>query len=243
MKSVTLAGPALLAFLLAPACGPATAPAATPSSPPAPSVGASAYPVCAPLPGADPAQLAPAFVDQMAACSSAAPPATTPPGSDGKVSPAGNCDFPTGVSCHFHTSMEFVKASRLKEPGVGEMHCIVPSADKNRPTVLGAHVRCKAGTSASKGAVDCPADLLRVVDRGNCTTGWKCCDQGTLTKPVSKQSDAEKQLRPDFRICGDDAVEIDCGLLHGMQGHTANVAGLGQEYQGDFGGSGHEDRP
>ena len=57
---------------------------------------------------------------------------------------------------------------------------------------------------------------------------------GTLTKPVGKQSDAETKLRPDFRICQDEAIEIDCGLLHGMHGHTANVAALGEEYQGDF---------
>ena len=64
---------------------------------------------------------------------------------------------------------------------------------------------------------------------------------------MSKQSDAEKRLRPDFRICTDDAIEIDCGLLHRMRGHTANVAGVGEEVVGKFNAGGvdggaHESR-
>ena len=53
-------------------------------------------------------------------------------------------------------------------------------------------------------------------------------------KPVSKQAAAELALRPDFRICGDEAIEVDCGLFHGMHGHTANVVGLGEEVTGTF---------
>jgi hypothetical protein len=64
--------------------------------------------------------------------------------------------------------------------------------------------------------------------------GWRCCDNGTLTKPIGKQVPAELKLRPDFRICQDAAIEIDCGLLHDMHGHTANVVGLGEEFNGPF---------
>ena len=67
-----------------------------------------------------------------------------------------------------------------------------------------------------------------------CHDGWKCCDNGTLTKPVGKQAPAERLLRPDFRICQDEAIEVDCAVFHGMHGHTANVVGLGEEYTGKF---------
>jgi len=66
------------------------------------------------------------------------------------------------------------------------------------------------------------------------SSGWRCCDNGTLTEPVGKQAPAELALRPDFRICQDDAIEVDCGLFLGMRGHTANVVGLGEEYTGNF---------
>src|ERR1700722_15047143 len=158
-------------------------------------------------------------------------------GGNGKIVVAtGDCQFASGISCHFHTSMEFVNTTKLKddEKAVGEMHCIVPSADANSPTVYGAHVRCKAGTSSATGTRACSSALLGILDTANCRSGWKCCDNGTLTKPGAKQSDAEKMLRPDFRICQDESIEIDCGLLHEMHGRTANVGGLGEAITGKF---------
>jgi len=56
-------------------------------------------------------------------------------------------------------------------------------------------------------------------------------------KPVSKQSDTERALHPDFRICKQDAVEVDCSLFTGMELHTANVVGLGDSYVGTFKGA------
>jgi hypothetical protein len=179
------------------------------------------------------------FLDKMEACQ----PVDQPPeglaarGGDGAIiAGKGDCQFQEGISCHFHTSMEFVTADRLQDDGrgVGEMHCIVPSGDANSPTVYGAHVRCKQGTKPADGKHACSNALLQVVERGSCHDGWKCCDNGTLTKPVGKQAPAELKLRPDFRICQDDAIEVDCAVFVGMHGHTANVVGLGEEYTGTF---------
>jgi hypothetical protein len=100
--------------------------------------------------------------------------------------------------------------------------------------VYGAHVRCKPGTTPATGANACRHELLQLFEHGSCRDGWRCCDNGTLTKPVGKQAPAELKLRPDFRICGDAAIEVDCGLLHEMHGHTANVVGLGEEFTGPF---------
>jgi hypothetical protein len=158
-------------------------------------------------------------------------------GGDGKIIQGkGDCQFGGGISCHFHSSMEFVTASKRKDDAnaVGEVHCIVPSADAESPTVYAAHVRCKAGTSSTSGTKACSSAILGMVSTLGCREGWKCCDNGTLTKPVRLQSEAEKKLRPDFRVCQDDAIEIDCGLLHDMHAHTANVAGLGEELDGPF---------
>jgi hypothetical protein len=120
------------------------------------------------------------------------------------------------------------------ESGVGEMHCIVPSSDANSPTVYGAHVRCRTGTTAAAGTKTCSRALLQLLDQTHCDGGWKCCDNGTLTKPVGKQAPAEHKLRPDFRICQQASIEVDCGLFHDMHGHTANVVGLGEEFTGTF---------
>jgi len=156
---------------------------------------------------------------------------------DGEIIPGkGDCQFDHGISCHFHTSMEFVSSTKLKddEHAVGEMHCIVPSAHGNSPTVYGTHVRCRAGTSPESGSKACSKELVEILDNNHCHDGWRCCDNGTLTKPVGKQTPAELKLRPDFRICQDEAVEVDCGLFHNMHGHTANVAALGEEITGRF---------
>jgi hypothetical protein len=207
-------------------------------------IGAAKYAVCAGQ-GANPKQLSPWFIDKMPACEkgdSAPADKLAEMGGDGKIIEGkGDCQYGNGISCHFHTSMEFVKSDKRKddERAVGEVHCIVPSANAKSPTVYGAHVRCKAGTTPAGGKTACPKGLLATIDSAHCKDGWKCCDNGTLTKPVGKQSEAELALRPDFRICGDDAVEIDCGLLHEMHGHTANVAGLGEEYTGKFNAGEH----
>jgi hypothetical protein len=190
--------------------------------------------------GGNPRQLAPSFLDKMDACepTDAAPADTLSQvvGDGAIIAGKGDCQFDHGISCHFHTSMEFVVAGKLKddEQHVGEMHCIVPSANASSPSVYGAHVRCKAGTTPAAGMKACSKQLVQALDHQHCQNGWRCCDNGTLTKPVGKQAPAELALRPDFRICADDAVEIDCGLFHGMHGHTANVVGLGEEFTGTF---------
>lgn len=202
-------------------------------------LGAPKYAVCRGQ-GGNPRQLAPAFLENMDACGTAdVAPADTlgTRAGDGKIIEGkGDCQFEQGISCHFHTSMEFVTSDRLKDEarGVGEVHCIVPSTTANSPTVYGAHVRCKPGTTPETGARACSHELFQMFDQGHCHDGWKCCDNGTLTKPVGQQAPAELKLRPDFRICQDAAIELDCGLFHDMQGHTANVVGLGEEFTGTF---------
>lgn len=201
--------------------------------------GTPKYPVCRGQ-GGNAKQLAPAFLDKMDACAAAdvAPASTLAArGGDGKIIEGkGDCQFAQGISCHFHTSMEFVTTDRLKDEAgkVGELHCIVPSGTANSPTVYGAHVRCKPGTTPATGTQACQRGLLEVLAQSRCESGWRCCDRGTLTKPVSKQGPAELALRPDFRICSDAAIEVDCGLFHGMRGYTANVAGVGEEFAGPF---------
>ena len=211
----------------------------TGSSSGADDIGAAKYAVCKGQ-GANPRQLAPAFLEQMDACGQAdTAPADTladAAGDGAIIADKGDCQFDHGITCHFHTSMEFVTASRLKddEHGVGEMHCIVPSGHASSPSVYGAHVRCKPGTTPASGTKACSRQLLQAFDHQHCRDSWKCCDHGTLTKPVGKQAAAELKLRPDFRICTDEAIEVDCGLFHDMRGHTANVAGLGEEITGRF---------
>lgn len=207
-------------------------------------IGAPKYAVCHGQ-GGNPAQLAPGFLDQMDSCKpadTAAADTLWQAAGDGKIIPGkGDCQYDHGISCHFHTSMEFVSTGKLKddERGVGEVHCIVPSASASSPTVFGAHVRCRPGTTPAAGTKACGKELLGVLDHDHCQSGWKCCDNGTLTKPVGKQGPAELKLRPDFRICQEEEIEIDCGLFHEMHGHTANVVGLGEEFTGTF-NAGHE---
>lgn len=212
----------------------------TPTTRPDPEeIGAPKYAVCRGE-GGDARQLAPAFLNEMDACAGAdiAPASSLARlAGDGKIIPGkGDCQFDNGISCHFHTSMEFVTPDKLKDDarGVGEVHCIVPSTNANSPTVYGAHVRCKAGTAPARGTQACSHQLLALFDRASCHDGWRCCDNGTLTKPISKQVPAELKLRPDFRICQDAAIEVDCGLFHSMHGHTANVVGLGETFEGTF---------
>jgi hypothetical protein len=190
--------------------------------------------------GGNASQLAPGFLDKMEVCERVdtlpANKLSDVAGDGVIIAGKGDCQFDRGITCHFHTSMEFVTTNRLKddERHVGEMHCIVPSANASTPSVYGAHVMCKSGTTPAAGTRACSKKLLEALDHQHCNEGWRCCDSGTLTKPVSKQVPAELKLRPNFRICVDDAIEIDCGLFHGMHGHTANVVGLGEEITGTF---------
>jgi hypothetical protein len=235
--------PSVLAVALLPACkSPGVPEATSASAAPGDDIGAAKYAVCTGQ-GANAKQLAPAFLDEMPACEAADAASAhklVELGGEGKLNDNGDCEFEKGVSCHFHTSMEFVRTGKLKddERAVGEIHCIVPGAQPKSPTVYGAHLRCKAGTSPEQGAKACSSELLRAVDGSQCLAGFRCCDNGTLTKPVGEQSEAEQKLRPDFRICQDDAIEIDCSLFRGMHGHTANVAGLGEAIHGNFNAGG-----
>lgn len=221
-----------------------SAPSASTGAADADGIGAPKYAGCSGQAG-NPNQLAPGFLDKMESCQAAdAGPADTlwETAKDGSnIAAKGDCQFDHDISCHYHTSMEFAATGKLKddERGVGEMHCIVPSANANSPTVYGAHVRCRAGTRPETGTKACSKELVEILDRNHCRSGWKCCDNGTLTKPVGKQTPAELKLRPDFRICQDDAIEVDCGLFHGMHGHTANVVGLGEEITGKFNAAEH----
>ena len=242
IRSLLAVGVAVAAAM-APACKsePAVKTAGTtPGATPDPDdIGAPKYAVCRGQ-GGNASQLAPMFLDQMDACGAVdTAPADTLAAQAGDgtiIEGKGDCQFEHGISCHFHTSMEFVTPDRLKDEaqGVGEVHCIVPSASANSPTVYGAHVRCKPGTTPASGAQVCSHELLQLFEHGNCHDGWRCCDNGTLTKPIGKQAPAELKLRPDFRICQDAAIEIDCGLFHEMHGHTANVVGLGEAITGPF---------
>ncbi len=222
------------------AVAPAGSAPPSPPADPAPAIGAGHYAECAGQ-GGNVAQLSPMFLEKMPACDAAhtAPAATLDDraGDGSLIGDSGDCQYGEGIVCHFHSGMEFVTSDNLEDPEVGELHCIVPSADAQSPTVFGAHLRCKAGTSPASGTKACSAGLLSVLE--SCTAGWKCCDNGTLTKPVGKHSDDEKKLRPDFRVCEDASLEIDCGLLHGMHAHTANVVGLGEESTGTFPGGAH----
>ena len=218
---------------------PADLTASRASAPDPDDIGAPKYAVCRGQ-GGNARQLAPAFLDKMEACTAAdvgPADALAARAGDGTIIPGkGDCQYEHGISCHFHTSMEFVTAERLKDEArsVGEVHCIVPSANANSPTVYGAHVRCKSGTAPGTATRACSHELLELFAHGRCHDGWRCCDNGTLTKPIARQSPGELQLRPDFRICQDAAIEVDCGLFHEMHGHTANVVGLGEEFTGPF---------
>ncbi len=202
---------------------------------PADGIGAPKYAVCVGQ-TENTSQRAPSYLDTMADCASSDPAASvklSERGGDGAIA-GKDCKFAGGISCHFHTAKEFVStAAPADDPGVGELHCIVPSADANSPTVYGAHIRCKPGTTAAAGTKACSRELLGIVETPSCHTGWKCCDNGTLTNVIGAQSDDQRKVRPDFRVCQDAAIEIDCGLLHEMHGHTANV--LGKEFTGTFG--------
>jgi hypothetical protein len=96
--------------------------------------------------------------------------------------------------------------------------------------VYGAHIRCKAQTEAAPAAAhgdegtSCKSDLMEIFSR---CSAWRCCDNGTLTSPIATQSADQRALHPDFRICSDEVLEIDCSLLSPLHGHDANAPALG----------------
>jgi hypothetical protein len=231
----------------APAPASSAAPVSSAASTPAPAPAASAYPMCggqklsaAPpstRSGAVSAQLAPAFLDEMSACRSEdAPPAdviahTT----DGTINEKGDCVFPSGVSCHYHSGSEFIANASIKQiPGQGELHCIFPSDDPKSPRVFGGHVTChdpkqgmataEPGKHEVKQGASCSVALLQQLS--HCSSS-RCCDDGTLTNPIADlMHDGRNDVRPDFRIC-ESALSIDCDLLANLTAHDANSPALG----------------
>ncbi len=223
---------------------PVTAPAAT-----------GTYAVCAGQGGdatAEPsrvgdmaAQLAPAFLDQMAACAPADVAPTAGVTADaGAVNAKGDCAWPTGVSCHYHLGIEFATAGEPR-PAVGELHCIFPSNDDAKsPEVFGGHFRCaghEAAAPAAHGAHEvhegaaCGAGLLPALAAAlSSCASVQCCDDGTLTSPTdARQAAGTLDVRPDFHICG-GTMELDCAALATMTGHAANAPAYGPPIEDGF---------
>lgn len=182
-------------------------------------------------------QLAPAFLDRMQACDAAdvAPPAALAVADAGAVNEKGDCVWPSGVSCHYHEGVEFV-SSGVSRPSLKELHCIFPSsADPKSPEVFGGQFTCKvpmpaAGADAHgvQAGAACGAGLLPALSTAlsGCESS-RCCDDGTLTGTLASRTAAGAlDLRPDFHICG-GVIELDCTLLAGLTGHSANAPAYG----------------
>ncbi len=185
-----------------------------------------------PRTGAMERQLAPGLLDQMPAC--AKRDATLDPAlalaAPGTINAKGDCEWPTGVTCHFHVGAEFV-ASSGPRPKVDELHCIVPSGDAKSPRVFGTHFTCKAGTVSHDHDVHpgqaCGDKLLTALAAAMDTCNVRCCDDGTLTTTTDERRTAGNlDVRPDFRICA-ATTELDCSALANMVGHPANAPRFG----------------
>jgi hypothetical protein len=182
-------------------------------------------------------QLSPAFLDEMAPCraADALPTQLIAKASDGHVNAKGDCEFADiGVTCHYHSGSEFVSSSVHQQTlGQGELHCIFPSDDPKSPRVYGGHVVCKDhaqgephGTPSHEvhAGAACSAQLLHQLEPCH---ALRCCDDGTLTNPISELTESHRNdIRPDFRIC-DDTLEVDCELLAALTTHSANSPALG----------------
>lgn len=184
-------------------------------------------------------QLAPAFLDEMSACrpEPGLPADLIAKAGDGTINAKGDCEYASiAVTCHYHSGAEFITSATTRQtPGQGELHCIFPSADPKSPSVYGGHVVCggagqrgPAGDGAHvhdvKEGARCPAGLLSQLT--SCRT-FRCCDDGTLTNPISDLvREGRSDVRPDFRIC-DDTIVIDCALLASLTPHDANSPALG----------------
>jgi hypothetical protein len=181
-------------------------------------------------------QLAPAFLDEMAACRSEdGLPREGIPEGEGVINGKGDCEFSNGVSCHYHSGSEFVSSNISKQiPGQGELHCIVPSQEPKSPRVFGGHIVCRRpqqgeahGTHGSHDVKQGAACSTEIVKQIAPCQSFRCCDDGTLTGVITELSrDGRNDIRPDFRICN-DTLEIDCDLLANLTAHTANCPALG----------------
>jgi hypothetical protein len=190
--------------------------------------------------GEMPTQLAPSFLDRMAACSSrdATPPAGLALASAGTVNAKGDCEWTNQVACHFHAGAEFV-VSGAPRPKAGELHCIFPTAEPKSPLVFGTHFTCKAGTSITHGhetraGQACGAGLLTQLATTLAHCDARCCDDGTLTTPADdRRSNGKLDVRPDFRICT-QTLELDCGAIAAMTSHSANAPVFGAPVEDDL---------
>jgi hypothetical protein len=178
-----------------------------------------------PRDGATELQLAPGLLDRMAVCAphDVTPPADLVDAHAGSVNAKGDCEWPSGVKCHFHRGAEFVD-SRAPRPKAAELHCIFPSSEPKSPRVFGTHFTCKPGSSASRevrpGEV-CGAGLLSALATMMPACDARCCEAGTLTTTLEERRNSKTlDVRPDFRICAASA-ELDCGMFAGMIGRSA----------------------
>jgi hypothetical protein len=181
-------------------------------------------------------QLAPAFLDEMAACRSEdGLPHDGLPGGGGAINAKGDCEFSNGVSCHYHSGSEFVSSDTSKRtPGMGELHCIIPSQEAKSPRVFGGHIVCRQphqgdvhGAHTSHDVKQGAACSAEIVSQIAPCQAFRCCDDGTLTGDITELSrDGRNDIRPDFRICN-DTLEVDCNLLANFTAHTANCPALG----------------
>jgi hypothetical protein len=189
-----------------------------------------------PRTGASEVQLSPAFLEEMTACGAAdGLPEHAIPAADGRINAKGDCEFPNGVSCHFHSGSEFVtKGTSKQTAGQGELHCIVPSDEPKSPRVYGGHIMCR---NHAEGEVHGKPEPHTVKEGSACSAaivqqiqpcgGFRCCDDGTLTSPIADLiRDHRNDIRPDFRICS-DTLEVDCALLETYTAHTANCPAMG----------------
>ena len=180
--------------------------------------------------GAMPLQLAPSFLDRMPACSKADL-AFASLADAGAVNAKGDCEWPSGVKCHFHFGAEFV-VSGAPRPPVGELHCIVASDDPKSPRVFGTHFTCKVGTAVTHEhevhpGPACGAGLLSALATHLDGCDARCCDDGTLTTTTAAREQAGMlDVRPDFRICT-KTTELDCTTLAAMVGHSAYAPAFG----------------
>ena len=189
-----------------------------------------------PRTGASEVQLAPAFLDEMAACDAATSvPKAEIPTAEGRINAKGDCEFSNGVSCHYHSGSEFVATTTLKQTvGQGELHCIFPSKEAKSPQVYGGHIVCRNATpskapekAASHEVHEGAACSAAIVPQIQSCGSFRCCDDGTLTTAIADLvRDHRNDIRPDFRICS-DALEIDCDLLASYTPHTANCPATG----------------
>jgi len=243
MRTIAPAAPLILCLAIAPACKKAGEPAPThPAAHPADYAmcGGQRLPEGAAPPRRGPVelQLAPAFLDHMAACraESGPPHDVIAKADDGTVNDKGHCEYALGVSCHYHAGAEFIHSSTTQQtPGRGELHCIFPGADPKSPAVYGGHVVCRgaghgkvhggpAPSHEVKAGASCPDELLEQL---RSCQAFRCCDDGTLTNPIADLvREGRHDIRPDFRICS-DAIEIDCELLANLTPHHANSPALG----------------